>query len=118
MYCAPNPAFAVLEILVHLEVDEEDFPSSYQLLTIEVPDDVSTATVESNALPGTWWRDPPSTRAIGDNWLLTGKSALLAVPCAIAPETTNNLLNPAHSDSRNIRITAIASYRLDERLRR
>jgi RES domain-containing protein len=118
VYCAPDPAVAVLEILVHLEVDSEDFPSSYQLLTIDVPDDVSTATVESNALPGNWWRDPPTTRAIGDNWLLTGKTALLAVPCAIVPETTNYLLNPMHPDSPKIRITRIATYRLDERLRR
>ena len=118
VYCAPNPAVAVLEILVHLEVDAEDFPSRYQLLTIDVPNDVSTATVESNVLLGNWWRDPPTTRAIGDNWLQTGKTALLAVPCAIVPETTNYLLNPEHSDKPKIRILRIATYRLDERLRR
>lgn len=118
VYCAPSPAVAVLEILVHLEVDAEDFPSRYQLLTIDVPKDVSTATVESNALPGNWWRDPPITRVIGDNWLQTGKTALLAVPCAIVPETTNYLLNPEHPDSPKIRILRIATYHLDERLRR
>ena len=118
VYCAPNPAVAVLEILVHLEVDAEDFPSSYQLLTIDVPEDISTATVESNALPGDWRQHSPTTRVIGDNWLLTGKTALLAVPCAIVPETTNYLLNPRHPDSPKIRITRITAYRLDERLRR
>ncbi len=118
LYCAPNPAVAVLEILVHLEVDAEDFPASYQLLTINVADDISTATVGSSALPGNWWRNPPATRAIGDKWLVTGKTALLTVPCAIVPATTNTLFNPAHPDSRKIRITRIASYHLDERLRR
>ena len=103
---------------MHLEVDAEDFPSGYQLLTIDVPENISTTTVESNALPDNWWRDPPTTRAIGDNWLVTGKTALLAVPCAIVPETTNYLLNPAHPDGPRIRITRIATHRLDERLRR
>jgi RES domain-containing protein len=118
VYCAPDPAVAVLEILVHLEVDAEDFPSGYQLLTIDVPESISTTTLESNALPENWWRDSPTTRAIGDNWLVTVKTALLAVPCAIVPETTNYLLNPVHPDSPRIRITRIATYRLDERLRR
>lgn len=118
MYCAPNPAVAVLEILVHLEVDAEDFPSGYQLLTIDIPDDVSTATVESNALPRNWWRNPSATRSIGDKWLQTGTTPLLAVPCAIVPETNNYLLNPMHPDSSKTRIAGIATYRLDERLRR
>lgn len=118
VYCAPNPAVAILEILVHLEVDVEDFPSRYQLLTIDAPDDVSTTTVELNTLRDSWWRDVPTTRAIGDDWLLTGKTALLAIPCAIVPETTNYLLNPLHTDSTRVRIKKIATYRLDERLRR
>lgn len=118
VYCAPNPAVAVLEILVHLEVDAEDFPSSYKLLTIDVPDEASTANVESDALQGNWWQDLVTTRAIGDDWLRAGQTVLLAVPCSIVPETTNYLLNPLHPDSRKIRITRIARYRLDERLRR
>ena len=64
VYCAPDPAVAVLEILVHLEVDAEDFPSSYQLLTINGPENISTTTGEPNALLDNWWRDSPTTRAI------------------------------------------------------
>lgn len=118
MYCAPNPAAAVLEILVHLEVDTEDFPSSYQLLTIDVPDDLSAAAVESSELPQDWWRNPSVTRSIGDEWLQSGRTPLLAVPCAIVPETSNYLLNPMHRDSSKLRLASIATYCLDERLRR
>lgn len=118
VYCAPSPAVAVLEILVHLEVEAEDFPSSYQLLTIDVPDDVSAAAVESSELPKDWWRNPAVTRSIGDKWLQSGRTPLLAVPCAIVPETSNYLLNPMHPDSSKIRLASIATYRLDERLRR
>ena len=118
VYCAPNPAAALLEILVHLEIDVEDFPSRYQLLTIEIPDDISMAAVQTDVLPGDWWRDPAATRAIGDDWLRQRTTFLLAVPSAIVPETTNYLLNPSHPDNPRIRIASIAAYRFDERLRR
>lgn len=118
VYCAPSPAVAVLEILVHLEVEAEDFPSSYQLLTIDVPDDVSAAAVESSELPKDWWRNPSVTRSTGDKWLQSGRTPLLAVPCAIVPETSNYLLNPMHPDSSKVRLASIVTYRLDERLRR
>lgn len=118
VYCAPNPAAALLEILVHLEVDVEDFPSGYQLLTIDIPDDISMSAVETDALQKNWWRDPHATRAIGDDWLRQRTTFLLAVPSAIVPETTNYLLNPSHPDSPRIRIASTAAYRFDERLRR
>jgi RES domain-containing protein len=38
VYLAEHPALALLEVLVHLEIDPDDLPSSYQLLTVEVPD--------------------------------------------------------------------------------
>lgn len=118
VYCAPNPAAALLEILVHLEIDVEDFPSNYQLLTIDVPEDITMAAVESDTLPDNWWQDLSTTRAIGDDWLRQRTTFLLTVPSAIVPDTTNYLLNPSHPDSPRIRIASIATYRLDERLRR
>ncbi len=118
LYCAASPAAAVLEILVHLEIDAEDFPADYQLLTIDVPDDVSMTTVKSNTLQQGWWSDLAATRAIGDKWLQKGNTLLLAVPSAIAPETRNYLLNPQHPDIAKARIARIATYRLDERLHR
>lgn len=118
VYFAPNPAAALLEILVHLEIDVEDFPSNYQLLIIDVPGDITMAAVESDTLPENWWQDLSTTRVIGDDWLRRRTTSLLAVPSAIVPETTNCLLNPPHPDSPRIRIAGIATYRFDERLRR
>jgi RES domain-containing protein len=37
VYLSEHPALALLEVLVHLEVDPADVPTSYQLLTIELP---------------------------------------------------------------------------------
>jgi len=118
VYCAANPAAALLEILVHLEIDVGDFPSSFQLLTIDVPEDITMAAVESDTLPENWEQDLSTTRAIGDDWLRRRTTSLLAVPSAIVPDTTNYLLNPSHPDSSRIRIASIATCRLDKRLRR
>ena len=38
VYLSEHPALALLENLVHLEIDPEDLPSGYQLLTVDVPD--------------------------------------------------------------------------------
>ena len=38
VYLADHPASALLEVMVHLEIDAEDLPTHYQLLGVEVPD--------------------------------------------------------------------------------
>ncbi|MCY1395164.1 RES domain protein [compost metagenome] len=43
VYLAATPAGATLEILVHLEIDQEDFPETLQLLRVELPDTASIA---------------------------------------------------------------------------
>jgi RES domain-containing protein len=40
VYLAENPSSALLEILVHLEADEEDRPDSYQILKVETAEDM------------------------------------------------------------------------------
>ncbi len=51
VYLADHPASALLERLVHLEIDPEDLPSAYQLLAIEVPDHLAVERVEAGSLP-------------------------------------------------------------------
>ena len=41
VYAATSPPGAMLEVLVHLEIDPEDFPTTMRLLRIELPDTVS-----------------------------------------------------------------------------
>jgi RES domain-containing protein len=116
VYCAPNPATALLEMLVHSELEPADLPSDYQLLKIEVPDDIPYETVDPQLLPAAWKTNNAITRQVGDAWLSTGRTALLYVPCIIVPETVNVLINPAHPDSSRIRIINSQQYSLDKRL--
>jgi len=41
---------------------------------------------------------PRANAAVGDNWVKSGKSAVLQLPSAVVPEEFNYLLNPAHPD--------------------
>ena len=49
-------------------------------------------------------------------WLISGSSAVLAVPSAVIPTDLNYLLNPEHPDFRSIEIGLPRPFRLDFRL--
>ena len=117
VYTANSPASALLEMLVHLELNDFEYlPSSYRLLKIQVPDGVSIAEVDESNLDANWQSLTDMTRAIGDKWLSELSSALLAVPSAIVPHTNNYLLNPAHRDAKKIKVKSHGSYPFDFRL--
>jgi RES domain-containing protein len=118
VYCAPNPATALLELLVHAEIDLEDLPIAFRYVEMEAPDSLATARVEAGVLTLGWENDVERARRAGDDWLRAGRTALLQVPCALVPATWNTLLNPQHPDSGQIRIARIHPFAMDPRLRR
>jgi RES domain-containing protein len=107
VYCAPNPATALLEVLVHVEIDIEDFPDELQYLEIDAPDKTSVATVDVDALGRAWQHNEPATRRAGDEWLRSARTALIRVPSAVVPATWNLLLNPQHPESLHVRVTRV-----------
>lgn len=116
VYLAETPSSALLEILVHLEADDDDRPDNYQLLKVEVADDVVSESVAIQALPSGWKSNEAMTRGLGDDWLVRGATALLKVPSVITPETYNWLLNPRHPDSKKAAILHIDRPLYDSRL--
>jgi RES domain-containing protein len=117
VYCAEAPTGALLEALVHLEVDSvEALPRSYQLLRIVVPDRVPLEEIQLDALPSDWKRRPLLTRSIGDAWLAAGRTAALRVPSAVSPHAFNVLLNPRLLRGAGIWVTARNRYPFDARL--
>ncbi len=116
VYLAETPAGALLEALVYLELDPAHLPQSYGLLKVEAPDDLLTKTVAAGALPRNWITDQIATRTIGDEWLSSRSTALLRIPSAIVPETSNVLLNPEHADANRVQALWHADYPWDERL--
>jgi RES domain-containing protein len=116
VYLSDHPASALLEILVHLEIDPEDLPDTYQLLSVDIPDDIQLKSIEEGKIAQGWRDDRSLTRGLGDTWLREGETALMRVPSAIVPSAVNWLLNPAHPNSPNARVTAIVEAPFDPRL--
>jgi RES domain-containing protein len=117
VYCAETPTGALLEALVHLEVESvEALPKSYQLLRIALPGDVPIEEVPLASLPPDWKRRTLVTRSIGDAWLAAGRTAALRVPSAVSPHAFNVLLNPRLLRGTGIRVTARGRYPFDARL--
>lgn len=116
VYCAQNPATALLETLVHMEIDAEDRPERFQVLKIEGPERLSSERIDIASLPAGWPQDPLQTQLVGDRWLAEQRTLLLEVPSVLVPETWNVLVNPAHSEARLLRITARYEHAFDVRL--
>jgi RES domain-containing protein len=116
VYCTLNPATALLEILVHLEIDAEDRPERFQVLRIEGPDTLSIREIERNALPSNWIEDIAFTQNLGDGWLSETSSLLLKVPSVLVPETWNVLVNPQHTEANLLKATMTYEHPFDARL--
>lgn len=113
VYLAESPAAAMLEVLVHLEIDAEDVPDSLRLLRVDVPDDASCQAVSD--LPEHWEDHLAGTRALGDAWLAANATLLMKVPSAIMPHTDNFLFNPLHPEASQATLL-VESLKLDHRL--
>src|SRR5690242_21094749 len=57
LYLAETPAGALVEVLVHLELDPAHLPRSYQLLKAEAPDDTSLRAIGKSELAEDWTQD-------------------------------------------------------------
>ena len=115
VYLAESPAGAMIEVLVHLELDETDWPRTFHLLQVEYPAGLTLETLKPTPAKS-WKTSLPATRKRGDEWLRSGRSALARVPSAILPETWNVLLNPDHPDAKQVRILRRLRAEYDPRL--
>lgn len=96
VYCSQSKALAALESLVHLNP-----PVRFRYVAIRVAFDESiVARFPLRKLPDNWRTEPPPpvTQRVGDLWVKSARSAVLALPSAIIPGEFNFLLNPAHPD--------------------
>ncbi len=119
VYLSEHPALALLEILVGLEVDADDLPATYQLLEVDLPDDIADSPLREDDLSlryPDWRTDLSVTRTLGDLWLESGDTAIRRVPSVILPRSENVLLNPLHLDARRVRILNTMQATYDPRL--
>ncbi len=117
VYLASSPAGAMVEVLVHLELQEDELPPSYTLLKIDTPASIAIEEIRVPAKDD-WKANLSVSRKLGDEWLRIANTALARVPSAILPNTFNYLLNPLHRDAKKIRIFKATRAAFDPRLLR
>ncbi len=116
LYTSDSRALCTSEIAVHTPMGI--LPKDYQLITIEIPDDVPFKTIEANKLPSGWNYFPYSkvTQEIGEEFVEEGKFLYLKVPSAVVHGDYNIIINPLHVDFKKVKIKQIESFHFDERL--
>jgi RES domain-containing protein len=116
VYTSSSLSLATLEVLVHLD-DPDAFARMFSWFAMEIRDELIEVLDESKLPPG-WCADETTgaTQAIGDAWVRSRRTAVLAVPSVVTPGEKNYLLNAAHPRISEIRIAAPQSFRPDPRL--
>jgi RES domain-containing protein len=117
VYLAESVPGAILEVVVHL-LENTVLPEGLKLIEVHYPDAFQCDTIEVADLSESWDADPNVTRTYGDDWLLRCRTAIIAVPSAIAPSTRNFLLNPAHPDAQHVKVERQLEFDLDRRIQR
>jgi len=116
VYCSENLALAALEILVHTQpVTMRDKFRAFRVTF----DETLMTIVDLKKLPKGWNAQPPGpiSKHIGDEWIKSGRSAVLALPSVLVPLERTFLLNTKHRDFAKIKIKDAGVFVLDPRLR-
>jgi len=59
---------------------------------------------------------PQALWAVGGRWLARAASVCLMVPSAVVPEEFNLLINPLHSDFKDLRFSDPSVFKFDPRM--
>ena len=117
-YAATSISLAAWETRAHFGKGGR-LPWNRYLVRIDVPDPVWAArTVLARPPPVGWDAIPEGlvSRREGSAWLVSGKTALLAVPSVIINEEDNVLINPAHADAKRITAAKVRRFAYDPRV--
>lgn len=116
VYTSDSRALCTAEIAVHTPLGI--IPFDYAIIAINIPDKAIIPELELSELPKDWKSIPHShsTQEIGDRFVDAEKFLAIKVPSAVVQGEFNYLLNPEHSDFKNIKIEKIEPFSFDERL--
>ncbi len=115
VYAAEHLSLAALEVRVH--IDRTSLKKRYKCITFEFDERLMKA-LPAASLPKHWQQEPPSPslQAVGDHWLASADSVILAVPSVIIPAEYNFLLNPRHPDFKKVKLGKPRDFSFDYRL--
>lgn len=113
IYTSEHFSTALLEKLVH---GSGRLPPNQHFVQITFPKGLTYEIFSPAALPG--WDEMPATvsKAFGERWYAERRSAILIVPSVVARLDRNILINPAHSEFREIEASLHQPVFWDRRL--
>jgi RES domain-containing protein len=116
VYCSEHLSLAALEILAHTQ--PVTIRDKFRAFRVSWGEALMTI-VDLKKLPKGWDDQPPSamSKSIGDEWIKSGRSAVLALPSVLIRQERTFLLNPKHRDFAKIEIKDTGSFALDPRLK-
>lgn len=114
-YTSEHLSLAMVEYFVHLDSGWQ--PQDLVSVAVDVPEGVSRAKLGLQRLPSErrGYPAPAGLARFGDAFVQQAKTAILIVPSALVPGEFNWLINPAHPDSRLIRVQAPVPLHYDPR---
>ena len=114
LYTSESRALCMVEVAVHIPFGY--LPKDYVIISLDVPED-SMKILTSTDLPSGWKSDPPSpsTRQIGDRFVMDGIHMMLKVPSVVVQDEHNYLLNPKHKDYSRVKVLTINPFVFDSR---
>lgn len=116
IYTSESRALSLLEYTVNINISE--IPRALSITTLEIPDS-DILIINESLLPGDWKQAPvpSSTKDFGTYLLKNKKSLCIKIPSTVLTEEYNYIINPLHSNSRNIRIVDIKDLIYDLRIK-
>jgi len=115
VYASEHLSLAALEVRVH--IDKTRMHKLYKNYAFHF-DEALMKEFPVGALPEDWRQEPPppSLQQLGDNWVKSGASVILAVPSVVIPRELNYLINPGHPGFGKIKIEKATDFAFDQRM--
>lgn len=115
LYAAHSRSLASLENVVHRS--SEGLDADFRVMVIYIPDTLKIKVVNLEELPANWKSDYPHCQKLGNTWIAEMGSAVLRVPSSIVPQEHCYLLNVAHPDFQQIKLTDTENFSFDSRIK-
>lgn len=116
IYTAQNRSLAMAEVAVHFTL--ATLPEDYQMITIDIPDEIARQQLSEAELPEDWMEfpHPNSTQKIGLDFVNANAYCVLLIPSAVTQGDFNVLINPNHADFQKITVAQIEKFPFDKRI--
>lgn len=116
IYTSENRSLATVEFLVHVHFSIT--PANLSIATLSIPDKATLKEIDASDLPHNWKDYPPPLKLaeIGSGWAKSNETLLLRVPSSVVEKEYNILINPLHSEMKNVKISHVEPYTYDRRL--